>query len=83
MARNLINNFFEKCSKKFYIFSKISGFFLLGRGIFGGANLFGGSKGGGFRVLACADTGSEDPPWRAPVFILMLIPKDSFVLNFN
>ena len=23
---------------------------------------------GGFRVLACADTGSEDPPWRAPVF---------------
>ena len=24
--------------------------------------------GRGFRVLACADTGSEDPPWRAPVF---------------
>jgi hypothetical protein len=26
------------------------------------------SEGGGeFRVLACADTGSEDPPWHAPV----------------
>jgi hypothetical protein len=23
---------------------------------------------GGQRVLAFADTGSEDPPWRAPVF---------------
>jgi hypothetical protein len=25
--------------------------------------------GGEFRVLACADMGSEDPPWRAPVFV--------------
>ena len=23
-----------------------------------------------FRVLACADTGNEDPPWRVPVFKL-------------
>jgi hypothetical protein len=22
-----------------------------------------------FTVLACADTGSEDPPWRAPIFL--------------
>jgi hypothetical protein len=24
------------------------------------------------RVLSCADTGSEDPRWRAPVFIFFL-----------
>jgi hypothetical protein len=40
-------------------------------GIFGGPTFFffffwGG---GGFWVLACADTGSEDPPWRAPVLV--------------
>ena len=28
---------------------------------------------GGFRVLACADTGSKDPPWRAPVLSFVFI----------
>jgi hypothetical protein len=28
-----------------------------------------GGGGGVLRVLACADTGSEDPPWRAPVLV--------------
>jgi hypothetical protein len=34
-------------------------------------DVVGGLRGGEFRVLACADTGSEDPPWRAPVFKLI------------
>jgi hypothetical protein len=32
-------------------------------------NVVGGLTGGGFRVLVCAGTGSEDLPWRAPVFV--------------
>jgi hypothetical protein len=32
-------------------------------------DVVGGLRGvGEFRVLACADTGSEDPLWRAPLF---------------
>jgi hypothetical protein len=27
--------------------------------------------GKGGRVLACTNTGSEDPPWRAPVFVMI------------
>jgi hypothetical protein len=30
-------------------------------------DVVGGLRGGEFRVLACADTGSEDPLWRAPL----------------
>ena len=31
-------------------------------------DVVGGLSGGErFMILACADTGSEDPPWRAPV----------------
>jgi hypothetical protein len=37
-----------------------------------GVNICWGKKGGGFMVLACADTGSEDPPWRAPILTLLL-----------
>ena len=32
-------------------------------------DVVGGLRGGGFRVLVCADTESEDPPWRAPIFV--------------
>ena len=36
-------------------------------------DVVGGLRGGReLRVLACADTGSEDPPWRAPVFLMFL-----------
>ena len=36
---------------------------------------------GGFMVLAFADMGSEDPPWRAPVFILSsCMEENSFVV---
>ena len=37
-------------------------------------DVVGGLRGGGFRILF-ADTGSEDPPWRAPVLFFRFKPK--------
>ena len=42
-----------------------------------------GGLGGGFRVLACADTGSEDPPWRAPVLIVIFFVIFSFLVRLS
>ena len=53
---------------------------ILGSNILSGANflscqkMLGVKRGVRFRVLACSDTGSEDPPWRAPVFQTFPIP---------
>jgi hypothetical protein len=44
-------------------------FFVVGGQFFWGSTFFGGLR-GGFRVLACADTGSEDPPWCASIISL-------------